>query len=159
MSKRSNAHFKKRSISAKKAKRFEQRDFGRFEDKMELLENAEKERLKEKKKKKTEQDVQEFGEFFPIEKKNILKLYDYENTTENLLPVFNLSNRQQDERTRGITMNLSDLVSHFFDDFILDAMIEYNISRSDCLPTLLYKANQGIFYNFLIFFFRYVNIN
>lgn len=151
MSKRSNNHFKRRSYSAKKVKTYQPKEFIRFEDHIEKLETAEKKRLQNKEKKKTKEDVEKFKDYYPVIPSTILKLYNHEDTTKELDPILNLSNRQQDERTRGTTMTFAELVSYFFDDDILDALIEHNVNHSQLLPRVLYGNNQGKLHLFLFF--------
>jgi sarcosine oxidase delta subunit len=144
MSKRSNSHFDEVPIKPKKAIKYQKRDYERFEDKEKEMEDLAKGQAKhEKKTKKSKQDIQDFSEFFQIRSNSDLKLYNYLDTTKELEPVFNLTTRQQDERTRGITMDFSDLISYLFDDYVLDSYIEFNVTKTDKLPHLMYDPNQG----------------
>lgn len=157
MSKRSNSELQEKFHShtkkRKELKKNELYEYDRFEDRINLLENMEKERLEEKRKKKSAQDVQDFEDFYAIDHKNILKLYNYDEPTEGLNPVFNLSHRQHNDITRGVTMNFSDLLAYFFDDYVLDSLIEFNVGR--CLfdlPAVMYGTHQGNLHAYIIFF-------
>ena len=157
--KRSRKQMKTRAErTLKEEQRLENKEYVRFEEKMHLLEEAARKKLK--KQKKSAEDVQDFNRFFPIPKLSTLKLYNYKDSTDALLAEFNMkyysnNNENEEIETRGEDMDFQELVSSFFDDFTLDALIEENLFR--CLPQKfpldLSGKDQGIlFYSISILF-------
>jgi hypothetical protein len=119
----------------------------RFELVVEALQKDLKENRAKSKAARTEEDLADFNTFYSIDlRDNTLELFDSLKTDDELKTSFNVSHVIHDRRTRGQPMDFSDIVSHVFDNDILDELISWNLERNEHfgLPGVMYGRNQGM---------------
>jgi hypothetical protein len=80
-----------------------------------------------------------------------LKLFDWEELTEDLDPFFDLKLGKEEVNTRRCA-SFAELVRFVFDDETLDQWISFNVNRSKELPKIFYGKNKSVLLIIVIIF-------
>lgn len=132
-------------LSKKRKVNEDSEEYERFEEVQELEIKVARSEKKPRPEKRSDVDKVHFATFYNVNlARNEFLLHGHTMVTADLHPIFDFSIDRKGVCTRSTRMGFSDIIELVFQDYVLDALIDWNKVNSHGLPHVMYGEERGI---------------